>query len=202
MKILIILAHPHKGSFNHAIADVTVRTCSENGHEVIFHDLYEEDFQAVLPDTEIPKNAGVPAIIENHCKELTGADGIVLIHPDWWGQPPAILKGYIDRVFRPGVAYEFAEGDSGEGVPIGLLSAKAALVFNTSNTPLQRELEAFGDPLQTLWKNCVFALCGVNNFYRKMFSVMVTSTDEQRKVWLNEVAETVTQYFPPFKARV
>ena len=53
-------------------------------------------------------------------------------------QPPAILKGWIDRVMRPGVAYEFLEGGSGKGVPNGLLKAKAALVFNTSNTPEDR----------------------------------------------------------------
>lgn len=57
------------------------------------------------------------------------------------GQPPAILKGWVDRVIRAGVAYEFAEGDSGEGVPIGLLKAKSALVFNTSNTLEERELK-------------------------------------------------------------
>jgi len=45
------------------------------------------------------------------------------------------LKGWIDRIFRPGVAYEFNEGDKGEGIPVGLLKAKKAIVFNTSNTP-------------------------------------------------------------------
>jgi NAD(P)H dehydrogenase (quinone) len=197
VKILIILAHPHKDSFNHAIADVTVRACKENGHEVILHDLYVENFPAILLYSEIPKNADVPAVVKKYCEELTCADGIIIIHPDWWGQPPAILKGYIDRVFRPGVAYEFHEGDSGEGIPIGLLPAKAALVFNTSNTPPQREIETFGDPLQALWKNCVFALCGVDNFYRRTFGVMVTSSAEQRREWLGEVDATVKRFFPP-----
>ena len=62
------------------------------------------------------------------------AEGIIIIHPNWWGMPPAILKGWVDRVMRPGVAYEFLEGDSGEGVPRGLLRARRAIVFNTSNT--------------------------------------------------------------------
>lgn len=196
VKILIVLANPHKGSFNHAIAESAVRTCEKNGHEVIFHDLYEEDFPAVLPYSEIPKNADIPAVVEKYCRELSRADGIIIIHPNWWGQPPAILKGYIDRVIRPGVAYEFAEGDSGEGIPIGLLPAKAALVFNTANTPAQREIETFGDPLETLWKNCVFALCGIDNFYRRTFSVVVTSSAGQRREWLDEVAAVVKHYFP------
>lgn len=135
-------------------------------------------------------------MIRRHCDEIAGADGIVIIHPNWWGQPPAILKGWVDRVLRPGVAYEFKEGDSGEGVPVGLLKAKAALVFNTSNTSETREREAFGDPLETIWKNCLFGLCGVKRVYRKMFGVIVTSTPQRREEWLQEARETVTAYFP------
>ena len=111
------------------------------------------------------------------------------------GQPPAILKGWIDRVIRPRVAYEFLEGDSDEGVPRGLLQAKAALVFNTSNTAPERELRIFGDPLETLWKNCIFELCGVKNFYRKTYSIIATSTMKERVDWLKDVTETVNAYF-------
>ncbi len=110
--------------------------------------------------------------------------------------PPAILKGWIDRVMRPGVAYRFLEGDGGEGVPVGLLRAKAAIVFNTSNTPAEREQNVFGDPLETLWKTCIFDLCGVKTFHRRMFGVMVTSTPEQRARWLEEVRRTMDGFFP------
>ena len=164
MKILVILGHPRKGSFNHAIAETAVRALRAHGHEVIYHDLYEEGFDPILTHGEIAKNAELDSIIKEHCDEISEADGIVIIHPNWWGQPPAILKGWTDRVFRPGIAYEFLEGDSGEGVPVGLLKAETALVFNTSNTPESREQTVFGDPLQRLWKDCIFDLCGVKNY--------------------------------------
>lgn len=196
MKISIILAHPHKGSFNHAIADAAAKILQANGHEVAFHDLYEEKFDPVLPDTEMPRDTWLCGPVDRHCSEIRKADGIIIVHPNWWGQPPAILKGWIDRVVRPGVAYEFKEGDGGEGVPVGLLKAKAALVFNTSNTPKEREQEEFGDPLEAIWKNCIFGLCGVKNFYRKTFGVVVTSTPQRREAWLAEVRETVGRYFP------
>jgi putative NADPH-quinone reductase len=138
----------------------------------------------------------LPSLVATHCREIAWADGIVIVHPNWWGQPPAILKGWIDRVLRAGVAYRFAEGDQGEGVPVGLLRAHAALVFNTANTPEQRERTVFQDPLETIWKNCVFEMCGVPKFYRKMFRVVVTSTTEQRQAWLEEVARTVRDYLP------
>ena len=196
MNILVVIGHPDKESFNHAIARTVVGTLQKNGHSVLFHDLYSEIFDPLLYPKEIPKDASLPPLIKQHCAEISAAEGIVIIHPNWWGQPPAILKGWIDRVLRPGVAYEFAEGDRGEGVPNGLLRALAALVFTTSNTPPERERAVFGDPLETFWKNCIFGLCGVNNFYRRNFGVIVTSTEKQRQEWLREVEGATRKYFP------
>jgi putative NADPH-quinone reductase len=196
MKVSVILAHPSVHSFNTAIAHAAIAELERNGHEVIFHDLYAERFDPILPFDEIPKDAQVSEQVELHCREIAAADGIIIVHPNWWGQPPAILKGWIDRIIRPGVAYEFLDGDSGEGIPVGLLKAKAALVFNTSNTLQEREKRVFGDPLETLWKNCIFDLCGVETFSREMFGVVVTSTEEQRAEWLTRVRETVARCFP------
>jgi NAD(P)H dehydrogenase (quinone) len=196
MHISVILAHPNPQSFNHVIAKTAVSQLKQNNHQIAFHDLYAENFDPILPTEEIPKGAALSPDIASHCWEIARADGIIIVHPNWWGQPPAILKGWTDRVIRPGVAYEFLEGDEGEGIPVGLLKAKAALVFNTSNTPLERELQVFGDPLERLWRDCIFDLCGVTNFYRKMFNVIVTSSLSQRRQWLKNVAEVVSQYFP------
>ena len=134
MNILIILSHPNNNSFNHAIADICKRRLTEIGHSVIFHDLYQERFNPVIENSEIPKNGQIDSTVKKHCEDLIISDGIIIIHPNWWGQPPAILKGWIDRVLRPGIAYEFEEGDNGEGIPMGLLNAQIGLVFNTSNT--------------------------------------------------------------------
>ncbi len=195
MNISVILAHPNADSFNHAIAAAAVETLTQCGHTVWFHDLYAEGFDPLLPAGEIAKDASLPPLVQRHCDEIAAADGIVIVHPNWWGMPPAILKGWVDRVIRPGVAYEFVGEDGGEGVPNGLLKAKAALVFNTSNTESLRERNVFGDPLETLWKNCIFALCGVETFYRRMFNIIVTSDDAQRKQWLDEVRQMVLKKY-------
>jgi NAD(P)H dehydrogenase (quinone) len=195
MKVSVILAHSCEASFNHAIAEAVVRTLRAGGHTVRYHDLYAEGFDPIATCAEIPMGALLDPVIQRHCDEIAEADGIVIVHPNWWGQPPAILKGWVDRVIRVGVAYEFEEGDSGEGVPIGLLKAKAALVFNTANTPEQREMEVFGDPLENLWKTCLFNLCGVKTFYRKTYRVIVTSTPGRRQAWLDDVARVVQEYF-------
>jgi NAD(P)H dehydrogenase (quinone) len=196
MKALVIVGHPDPASFNHAIASAVCDTLQENGHTVIFHDLYAENFDPILPSQEIPEDGLVSPAIQAYCDETQTADGIIIIHPNWWGQPPAILKGWIDRVVRPGVAYCFENGDGGEGVPIGLLRAKAAVVFNTSNTPDEREMSAFGDPLEAIWKRCIFDLCGVKTFYRRTFNVIITSSHDQRRMWLREASQLITRVFP------
>jgi len=104
LKISVILAHPDPQSMNHAIAHAAMEVLCGNNHEIFLHDLYEEQFNPVLEANEIPKGAPLPAEISRHCGEIAQADGIIVIHPNWWGQPPAILKGWIDRVIRPGVA--------------------------------------------------------------------------------------------------
>ncbi len=196
MNVLIILGHPDKDSFNHAIANNCIEKLMENNHQVTFHDLYKEKFDPVINKKEIPKNGKIDNIIQAHCDDLINCNGIIIIHPNWWGQPPAILKGWIDRVIRPGVAYEFTDGDDGEGIPIGLLKAKTALVFNTSNTSREREIGVFKDPLETIWKNCIFDLCGIRQFNRRMFRNVVTSDLQQRQVWLDEVKELTDRCFP------
>ena len=195
MKVSVILGHPRKRSFNSAIAATVVDALGGKGHQVFFHDLYEENFGPLLPKNELLRHTELELKIEEHCAELSSAEGIVIVHPNWWGQPPAILKGWVDRVFRPGIAYEFREGDSGEGIPEGLLKAKIALVINTSNTSEQREREVFGDPLEAIWKTCIFEFCGVKNFFRKNFSMVITSTFEERRKWLEEVREIINRLF-------
>jgi len=196
MQVSIILGHPRPGSFNHAIAEAAQAELIANGHEVSFHDLHAEGFDPVLQPCELDSRGPIPALMAPYCDEVAKADGLVIVHPNWWGQPPVILKGWVDRVLRAGVAYRFLEGDAGEGIPIGLLRAKAALVFNTSNTPHQREQEVFGDPLEALWKRCIFEFCGVKQVDRRMFGVIVTSTPEVRRRWLDEVRALVAARFP------
>ena len=195
MRITLILAHPKTGSFNHAIAAVARDQLHSSGHRVDYHDLYAEGFDPLLRPAELDPGSPIPSDVRGYCAEVAAADGIVVVHPNWWGQPPAILKGWVDRVLRMGVAYRFAEGDNGEGVPVGLLRAKAAVVFNTSNTAAEREEAAFGDPLGGLWRRCILEFCGVRAVDRRTYAVVITSSPEERQRWLADARATVAARF-------
>lgn len=196
MKVSVILGHPYPKSFNHAIGVAVVDALKGNGHDVLFHDLYAEGFDPVIRGEELVTDCSEDTLVQIHCAQIREVDGIVIIHPNWWGQPPAILKGWVDRVLREKVAYRFDENDDGSGLPTGLLKAQAAIVFNTANTPEERENTVFGDPLERIWKDCIFDFCGVRNYHRRMFRTIAGSTPEQREAWLREVRDMVFMCFP------
>ena len=195
MRILLILAHPDPRSLNHAIAGAIRESLEEQGCHVWFHDLYLEKFDPLLPAHEIPRNADLDPVLSRHCMELSEAEGIIIIHPNWWGMPPAILTGWVDRVVRPGLAYQFIGDDSGEGVPEGMLKAKTALVINTSNTKEERENTVFGDPLERIWRDCIFGLCGVHTVHREVLRIVVTSTLQERSAWIQNMKNLAVRLF-------
>jgi NAD(P)H dehydrogenase (quinone) len=191
MKSLLVVANPSPSSLSHAMAEASKAVLLECGYEIAYHDLYAECFNPVQPSGEADNTASVDPLVESHCGELQSADLILIFHPNWWSQPPAILKGWIDRVFRLNTAYSYPPGVGYEGVPTGLLKARHALIFNTSNTKSDREAAVFGDPLETLWRTSVFALCGVHSVIRRTYAPVAASTPEQRRTWLSEVAALV-----------
>ena len=188
---MLVIGHPAPGSFSHAMAEVAEAALVESGYLCERHDLYAEGFNPVQPVPESGNVASDDPLVEAHCRALAAADLILVFHPNWWSQPPAIVKGWIDRVFRLGTAYCYPDGVGFDGVPQGLLRARHALVFNTSNTPLARERAVFGDPLESLWRDAVFGLCGVPSVHRRMVGPMAGSTEDQRADWLDEVRALV-----------
>jgi NAD(P)H dehydrogenase (quinone) len=188
MKALVVIGHPAPGSFCRAIADKIRETWSAADCEVRFHDLVEEGFDPRLTAAEARGQASTDPLVRRHITELRDSDLLAVVHPNCWGAPPAIVKGWTDRVFAPDAAYGFAKGVDQGDVPIGLLTTKAALIVNTGNTPLEREREAFGDPLERMWRDCILSYCGVRHVMRALFGVVATSSEDERRRWLMEAA--------------
>ena len=162
MNISLILGHPRTDSFCHAIAAVAAEAARENGHVIALHDLYAERFEPLVTAEELRTRKSDDPLVERHCAELSQADGLIVVHPNWWGSPPAIVKGWIDRVIRPGVAYDLVAGAGGARTEhVGRLRVRRALVFNPSDTPAEVERDRFGNTLGILWQDYVAALSGI-----------------------------------------
>ncbi|WP_223242824.1 NAD(P)H-dependent oxidoreductase [Streptomyces sp. CBMA123] len=189
-RIGVYLAHPRPGSFNHALHEAVVDELRGRGCEVLAHDLYADGFAPLLTAGETgtvdDAGAAVDPQLALHRAEVATLDALVLIHPNWWGMPPAVLTGWVQRVLVPGVAYKLGTAD---GEPAGLLRAGRALVLNTSDTPEAREREEFGDPLERIWAACVLPYVGVTDVRRTVFRTVTDSPAAERAGWLRQARE-------------
>ncbi|MFJ9447947.1 NAD(P)H-dependent oxidoreductase [Kitasatospora sp. NPDC101235] len=186
----VYLAHPRPGSFNHALYGAVVDELRGRGCEVRAHDLCAEGFAPLLTAEETGTVAAAERSEDPHLAlhraEVATLDALVLIHPNWWGMPPAVLTGWVQRVLAPGVAYKLGTAD---GEPAGLLRAGRALVLNTSDTPEAREREEFGDPLERIWAACVLPYVGVTDVRRTVFRTVTDSPAAERAGWLRQARE-------------
>ncbi len=128
MKHLIIYAHPNPQSLNGQIKQLVADCLSEGQNEVIIRDLYQMDFDPVLSLSEMAgqRKGEVTEEVRKEQEYIAWADAVTIIHPIWWTGMPAIMKGYIDRVFSYGFAYRYDHG-----VQKGLLTGKQAIIINT-----------------------------------------------------------------------
>ncbi|GHT25855.1 NAD(P)H dehydrogenase (quinone) [Planctomycetales bacterium] len=191
MQILLIVAQNKKSCFNHGITERAAAVLKELGHTVFIHDLYAEHFDPVLPlgEDSLPEN-DLPQVIQDYLAEVRSADGLIFVHPNWWGSPPAVLRGWVERVFRQGSVYNFTP----QG-PVSYIGGKTVQVFSTSNTPRDIELNVYHDPIQNFWETVVFGLLGCKSFERRNFEQIILSTPEEREKWLDEVEKTIKRRF-------
>jgi len=150
MNVFIIFAHPEPNSLNGVMKDLAAKTLRDNGHEVKISDLYGMRFKAVLDENDFsqrqntdqfnPMMEQVNAVgtgslsqdIKDEVEKIKWADMIIFQFPVWWSSPPAILKGWFDRVFLPGVVHNIAEGKMYD---TGLLKGKKAMLSFTTGAP-------------------------------------------------------------------
>jgi len=128
MKTHIIYAHPNVKSFNNAILKVVSNSLEANKVAYTISDLYATNFNPILKQAD--RNGQSKDLVAEHQK-VTQADLIITIYPVWWTQMPAILKGYIERVF----AYIFAHQSNKNETPTNLLDSKKAVIISTFGHP-------------------------------------------------------------------
>lgn len=113
MRVLVVYCHPNPTSFVAALRDRVLAGLAAGGHEVRLTDLYAEGFEPVLSAAERAAHLDPPSTkpaIAPYVDDLRWCEALVLVYPTWWSGQPAMLKGWIDRVWVNGVAWELPPG--------------------------------------------------------------------------------------------
>jgi putative NADPH-quinone reductase len=114
MRIQVVHCHPLVTSYNHALFETIVATLRGNGHDVVATDLYREAFQPAMTERErqtYMEEDYDRSAVERYCETLKSVEGLILCFPHWWFSMPAMLKGWVDRVWGPGIAFDYDPKD-------------------------------------------------------------------------------------------
>lgn len=177
MKHAIILAHPEPKSLNAAIAKAYAAAVRKLGHKAVVRDLYAMGFDPCLKAAEIP-GASPPtfgADVKAERKRLADADVFVFVYPFWFNAPPAILKGYVDRVFGMGFGFRPAFGGTEPA-----LTGRRLLSFSTSGAP-EAWVRSTGamDALARLFDQHLAGTCGLEVAGHVHFGGVVTGLSDE-----------------------
>jgi len=184
-KIVIINGHPNKDSFNFGVAEAYRRGALEAGTEgkkIVIRDL---NFNPNLQFGYQKRMELEPDLLKAW-EMIQWADHLVWIHPVWWGGFPALMKGFIDRLFLPGMAYKYRENSVWWDK---LLKGKTAHIITTLDQPGWYYRLFFGRPSVNQLKKSVLEYCGVKPVKLTYIGIIRNSKDEQRSQWLKTVKE-------------
>lgn len=195
MRVLLVYCHPVPESFAGAIRNATLRGLQRAGHEVELIDLYGEGFNPILSAEEHraylesgPEGHPVP----EHARLIAWAEGLVFVYPTWWYGLPAMLKGWLDRVWTPGLAFDLPA----DGGPITSLvrHIRKIGVANTCGAPHWYSI-LIGQPGRKTLLRGVRALCARS--CRTMWLAhykMDESTPESRAAFLTKVEDRFSRF--------
>ena len=184
MNALIIYSHPNTKSFNYAILGQVKQGLKDGGHTFEVIDLYADSFNPVLVYNESSKRSELMNDVETaHYRELIKqADELIFIYPIWWYGMPAILKGFIDRVFVSGFAYT-----SGGKAPKGMLSNKSAWVIYTIDSPTWF-VKLFRKNIEwKTMKDAILNYCGIRNVKKTRLAGVKYSDLNKRQKWMKDI---------------
>ncbi|MBT2162250.1 NAD(P)H-dependent oxidoreductase [Zobellia barbeyronii] len=182
MKHLIIYAHPNAASLNFHLKQTVAETLKQQNHEVVIRNLYDLNFNPILSleDMSGQHMGEVSKDVKKEQEYISWAEHITLIYPIWWTGMPAIMKGYIDRVFSYGFAYRYDAG-----IQKGLLKKKQTTIINTHGKS-QAEYESIGmDKALSLTSDTgIFKYCGLEVAQHFFFDQADRPSPERIQEWM------------------
>jgi NAD(P)H dehydrogenase (quinone) len=192
MRHLIIYTHPNENSLNHNLLNTVVETLHARNEEVVVRDLYAIGFDPVLSlnDMQGQRMGKVSADVKTEQEYIAWAEQITFIYPIWWTGLPAVMKGYIDRVFSYGFAYRYDQG-----VQKGLLKGKTTIIINTHGKS-HDEYEKMGmDKALTLTSdNGIFIYSGLEIIRHLLFDKADKASAEDLEIWKEQIKSLYSEH--------
>ncbi|MEX6627135.1 NAD(P)H-dependent oxidoreductase [Tenacibaculum salmonis] len=182
-KIVIINGHPNKNSFNFGLAEAYKKGALESNAEVKEIIIANLKFNPNLGDGFQKISALEPDLLDAW-EKIKWANHLVWVHPVWWGGLPAITKGFIDRLFLPGLAFKYRENSVFWDK---LLTGKTAHIITTLDQPSWYYWLVYGKPSVNQLKNSTLKFCGIKPVKVSYFGIIKTSDDKLRQKWIAKV---------------
>jgi len=181
--ILIVNGHPDKNSFCHELAKRYLIGAEKSGAHCKLVNLIDLSFNPILKYGYNKKRELEPDLVQMQ-SEIKNAEHLVFVYPNWWGTYPALLKGFIDRVFLPKFAFKYQEKSP---FPEKLLNGKSARLIVTMDTPKWYYSLIYRSPGLNSMKKGILEFCGIKPVRITAFGPIKSSTEIKRKFWLDKV---------------
>ena len=187
MNHLIIFAHPNPTSFGSAICRELQRLSEAKGNTVQLRNLYETGFNPIFSarDIETIDGGDLPDDIKTEQMYVAAADHITFVYPVWWGGMPAIMKGYIDRVFSYGFAYSYDES----GVKTLLAGKRGSIICTTGASNEEYEKSGIHAAMRLIADDVIFGFCGIEPTKILFLGNVAGVSRETREKWLSQLQE-------------
>ncbi len=185
MKHLIVYADPNPNGFCHTIVKTLAERLEDSGKDVFLRNLYDLKFDPILSEADlliISKDDHMADVKEEQ-ELIQDASVITFVYPIWWLGPPAILKGYFDRVLAQGFAYSIGK----EGLERGLVGKKAVII-NTMGAKFENyEKNGMVEAMKKITDIGILEYTGLEVVEHKFFGEITTATDQLKATYLKEV---------------
>jgi NAD(P)H dehydrogenase (quinone) len=186
MRCLLVTAHPLPDSLCQTLANTAIEALQAGGHDVVLENLYAQDFFPSLSASERAGYYKTPydaSFVQAQAQRLREAEALVLCFPTWWFGFPAILKGWFDRVWVPGVAYDHAS-DLGAIKP-RLPKLKRVLVITSLGSPWWVDTFVMRQPVKRILKTAILGTCAPQAKF-EMLSIYQSEKLTSAKVLLHQ----------------
>ncbi len=192
MKVAIVFNHPYEGSYCNAILESVKSGLQTANHEIDIIHLDKEGFNPVMTAQDLKAfrdKEPVDTKVIEYKNRLEQANHLVFIFPIWWELMPALMKGFIDKVIFPGVAYDYVNGSNTRMKPL-MTNIKGVTVITTMNTPRVLYRLVFGNAVHKALMRGTFWKLGYKNRKWISYNMVKQVSHEKRKSWLSKLENT------------